>query len=126
MPHVASQRITLQHLGKAARRSPSPSAVPFRRPCTVSAHRRRTCCADRQGANFALEELAKTKYDVISLDWGVSPEDARRRVGRHKTLQVGLSVGREPSAGADADSAGTVANPMPAGWRLLAAARPPV
>lgn len=32
-----------------------------------------------KGAQFALEELAATEFDVLSIDWTITPEEARRR-----------------------------------------------
>jgi len=40
-----------------------------------------------KGAWHALEDLAASDYDVISLDWTHDPEVARRRVGPKKILQ---------------------------------------
>lgn len=40
-----------------------------------------------KGAHFALEQLAKTGYDVIGLDWTMNPESSRARVGDNVTLQ---------------------------------------
>jgi uroporphyrinogen decarboxylase len=42
-----------------------------------------------KGAHFALEELALTEYDVISLDWTINPAAARRQV-HGKPLQGNL------------------------------------
>ena len=42
-------------------------------------------------AHFAFEKLAKeTEYDVVSVDWAISPEDARKLVGSGVTLQGNL------------------------------------
>ena len=101
-PH-ATCCITAHHIA-TPRKGCAPLAFAIGRPIPPSVHRvgpsppHLLGSADRQGANFALEELAKTQYDVISLDWGVSPEDARRRVGPHKTLQVCLSAGSRRQA----------------------------
>ncbi|XP_059468498.1 uroporphyrinogen decarboxylase [Neocloeon triangulifer] len=43
-----------------------------------------------KGAHYALEELSKCGYDVISLDWTMDPELARKRVGPNITLQGNL------------------------------------
>ena len=40
-----------------------------------------------KGAWYALEDLATSDYDIISLDWTHDPEQARRRVGPKKVLQ---------------------------------------
>jgi len=40
-----------------------------------------------KGAWYALEDLAKSEYNVISLDWTHDPEQARKRVGPNKVLQ---------------------------------------
>jgi uroporphyrinogen decarboxylase len=40
-----------------------------------------------KGAHYALEDLAKTDYDVIQVDWTIDPTEARRRIGPHKTVQ---------------------------------------
>lgn len=40
-----------------------------------------------KGAWYALEDLAKSAYDVISLDWTHNPAQARKRVGPTKVLQ---------------------------------------
>jgi uroporphyrinogen decarboxylase len=32
-----------------------------------------------RGSHYALEDLDKTQYDVLSLDWTISPENARKR-----------------------------------------------
>ena len=40
-----------------------------------------------KGAWYALEDLAQSDYDVISLDWTHDPAQARRRVGSKKVLQ---------------------------------------
>ena len=41
-----------------------------------------------RNAHYALEELAASQYDVIQLDWGMDPAEARKRVGPNITLQV--------------------------------------
>lgn len=38
--------------------------------------------------HYALTELSKSGYDVISLDWTISPRLARNTVGFNITLQV--------------------------------------
>lgn len=38
--------------------------------------------------HYALTELSKSGYDVISLDWTISPRLARNTVGYNITLQV--------------------------------------
>lgn len=43
-----------------------------------------------KGAHYALDELADTDYDVISLDWTIDPEHARTVVGERATLQGNL------------------------------------
>jgi uroporphyrinogen decarboxylase len=40
-----------------------------------------------KGAWYALEDLAESDYDVISLDWTHDPAQARKRVGSKKILQ---------------------------------------
>jgi uroporphyrinogen decarboxylase len=40
-----------------------------------------------KGAWYALEDLAASDYDVISLDWTHDPVQARKRVGPKKILQ---------------------------------------
>lgn len=40
-----------------------------------------------KGAWFALEDLAQSDYNVISLDWTHDPVQARNRVGPKKVLQ---------------------------------------
>ena len=40
-----------------------------------------------KGAWYALEDLAQSDYDVISLDWTHDPAQARKRVGPKKVLQ---------------------------------------
>jgi uroporphyrinogen decarboxylase len=40
-----------------------------------------------KGAWHALEDLAKSDYNIISLDWTHDPAQARRRVGPNKVLQ---------------------------------------
>ncbi|XP_015666800.1 uroporphyrinogen decarboxylase isoform X1 [Protobothrops mucrosquamatus] len=41
-------------------------------------------------AHYALEDLAQSGYDVVSLDWTMSPQEARQRTGRNVTLQGNL------------------------------------
>ncbi|KAK9498379.1 hypothetical protein O3M35_003025 [Rhynocoris fuscipes] len=43
-----------------------------------------------KGAHYALEELAKTGYDVMGIDWTVDPILARQAVGPNITLQGNL------------------------------------
>jgi uroporphyrinogen decarboxylase len=43
-----------------------------------------------KGAHWALEQLAATDYDCISLDWTMDPAEARRRCGPDVTLQGNL------------------------------------
>eukprot|EP00095_Tigriopus_kingsejongensis_P006395 maker-scaffold117_size339417-snap-gene-2.23 protein:Tk06395 transcript:maker-scaffold117_size339417-snap-gene-2.23-mRNA-1 annotation:"uroporphyrinogen decarboxylase" len=43
-----------------------------------------------KGAHFALEQLSKSGYDVIGLDWTMDPKSARLRVGDGVTLQGNL------------------------------------
>ncbi|KAK9498380.1 hypothetical protein O3M35_003026 [Rhynocoris fuscipes] len=43
-----------------------------------------------KGAHYALEELAKTGYDIIGIDWTVDPILARQAVGPNITLQGNL------------------------------------
>ncbi|CAB3375692.1 Hypothetical predicted protein [Cloeon dipterum] len=43
-----------------------------------------------KGAHYALEELSKCGYDVVSLDWTLDPEQSRQRVGPNITLQGNL------------------------------------
>jgi uroporphyrinogen decarboxylase len=38
-------------------------------------------------AHFAIEELAESNYDVVSLDWTIKPQHARRLAGARVTLQ---------------------------------------
>jgi uroporphyrinogen decarboxylase len=40
-----------------------------------------------KGAWYALEDLAQSDYDVISLDWTHDPVQARKRIGPKKVLQ---------------------------------------
>jgi uroporphyrinogen decarboxylase len=39
-----------------------------------------------RGSHYALESLDMTEYDIVSLDWTISPKDARNRI-KTKTLQ---------------------------------------
>jgi uroporphyrinogen decarboxylase len=39
-----------------------------------------------RGSHYALEDLEKTMYDIVSLDWSLDPEQARK-VLKTKTLQ---------------------------------------
>jgi len=43
-----------------------------------------------KGANHSLELQADLGYDVLSLDWCISPEEARKRVGNKVALQGNL------------------------------------
>jgi uroporphyrinogen decarboxylase len=43
-----------------------------------------------KGAHYALDALADTEYDVISLDWTMDPEAARDTVGNRAVLQGNL------------------------------------
>lgn len=43
-----------------------------------------------KGAPYALEALAASDYDVISLDWTMDPQAARETVGQRATLQGNL------------------------------------
>lgn len=43
-----------------------------------------------KGAHYALQDLAKSGYDVIGLDWTIDPEEARQKVGSGITLQGNL------------------------------------
>jgi uroporphyrinogen decarboxylase len=43
-----------------------------------------------KGAHYALEELSKCGYDVVSLDWTLDPALSRQRVGPNITLQGNL------------------------------------
>ena len=40
-----------------------------------------------KGANYALEDMSDSEYDVLSLDWTVDPAEARRRVGAGTAIQ---------------------------------------
>lgn len=40
-----------------------------------------------RGAHYALEELAQSEYDGMSLDWTIDPESARKRTAGNITLQ---------------------------------------
>jgi uroporphyrinogen decarboxylase len=40
-----------------------------------------------RGAHYALEDLSKSEYDGMSLDWTVDPESARKRTLGNITLQ---------------------------------------
>ncbi|XP_058031229.1 uroporphyrinogen decarboxylase isoform X3 [Ahaetulla prasina] len=41
-------------------------------------------------AHYALEDLAQSGYEVVSLDWTICPQEARKRIGRNVTLQGNL------------------------------------
>jgi len=43
-----------------------------------------------KGGHFVLEELGKSGYDVVGLDWTVEPEIGRQKVGQDVTLQGNL------------------------------------
>ena len=43
-----------------------------------------------KGGHHSLSELAHSEYDVVGLDWTVSPITARQAVGSHITLQGNL------------------------------------
>lgn len=43
-----------------------------------------------RGAHHALEDLARTRYDVVGLDWTIPPRHARAVVGERKALQGNL------------------------------------
>ncbi len=43
-----------------------------------------------RGSHYAIEELARTDFDVLSVDWMVSPSNARERAGGHAALQGNL------------------------------------
>ncbi len=34
-----------------------------------------------KGANYAIEDLSKSQYDVVGLDWTISPSIARQLSG---------------------------------------------
>jgi len=44
-------------------------------------------CVFPKGGHFALEKLSQSGYDIIGIDWTVSPEDARAKVGPNITVQ---------------------------------------
>lgn len=44
------------------------------------------------GSHYALEDLSLLKYEIISLDWSMDPESARKRVSSSKVLQAIHSV----------------------------------
>lgn len=52
-----------------------------------------------KGAHYALEDLAKTDYDVVGLDWTMDPADAVRRTGGCVTLQGACVPYRDYSVG---------------------------
>lgn len=43
-----------------------------------------------KGAHFALKELSESGYEVVSIDWTVSPEEARKVMNPNVTLQGNL------------------------------------
>jgi uroporphyrinogen decarboxylase len=43
-----------------------------------------------RGAHHALEVLADSDFDVVSVDWTIAPQEARRRAGPDITLQGNL------------------------------------
>uniref|UniRef100_A0A8C5SFW4 Uroporphyrinogen decarboxylase n=1 Tax=Laticauda laticaudata TaxID=8630 RepID=A0A8C5SFW4_LATLA len=43
-----------------------------------------------KNAHYALEDLAQSGYEVVSLDWTTCPQEARQRTGRNVTLQGNL------------------------------------
>ncbi|EDV23099.1 uncharacterized protein TRIADDRAFT_27704 [Trichoplax adhaerens] len=43
-----------------------------------------------RGAHYALQELASTDYDVISVDWTIDPKEARNKIGGQSTIQGNL------------------------------------
>ena len=43
-----------------------------------------------KGAWFALEDIAQMDCQVVGLDWNISPEEGRRRIGREKVVQGNL------------------------------------
>lgn len=43
-----------------------------------------------KGAHYALKQLSEFRYDVIGLDWTIDPVEARKIVGKNKTLQGNL------------------------------------
>jgi uroporphyrinogen decarboxylase len=44
-----------------------------------------------RGANYCIQKLAEeTKYDTISVDWGIHPNEARKAAGEFVTLQGNL------------------------------------
>jgi len=47
-------------------------------------------CVFPKGGHFALEQVSTAGYDIVGIDWTVSPEEARRRVGPNVTVQGNL------------------------------------
>lgn len=43
-----------------------------------------------KGAHYALDLLAETDYNVIGVDWTITPSEARKQTGSNKTLQGNL------------------------------------
>ncbi len=43
-------------------------------------------CVFARGSHYALEDLEKTSYDVVSLDWTMDPKQARKVI-KTKTVQ---------------------------------------
>uniref|UniRef100_A0A1B6CFN1 Uroporphyrinogen decarboxylase n=2 Tax=Clastoptera arizonana TaxID=38151 RepID=A0A1B6CFN1_9HEMI len=43
-----------------------------------------------KGAHYALEDLSISGYDVVGLDWTISPDEGRKRVGPSVTVQGNL------------------------------------
>lgn len=41
-------------------------------------------------AHYALEEIAESGYEVVSLDWTIKPKHARSQCGQNVTLQGNL------------------------------------
>ena len=41
-----------------------------------------------KGAHYAIEDLANSDYDVVSLDWTIKPAFAKRLVGNKVSIQV--------------------------------------
>lgn len=43
-----------------------------------------------KGAHYALKDLSEAGYDVVSIDWTINPEDARRIINSNVTIQGNL------------------------------------